>query len=1173
MCDAEETRPRIPPLPPDPGVTFDSVHGARGGEEEAPTTELMPSVWQAANAPRLSPETPPAPAYTVQHLLGRGGFGEVWQAVQVSLNRTVAIKRLRPAEEPRGETEAREHFFRHEAFTTAALEHPNIVPVYDFGMDEHGQPMMAMKLVRGEPWNTILKRDFAELSAEEFLARHLPILVDVAQAVAFAHENGIVHRDLKPAQVMIGRFGEVLLMDWGLAIRTDEFGRSVPNAPVSSLVAPAPSEASSPAGTPAYMAPEQTLPDATQVGPWTDVYLLGGILYQLLSGTRPHDAPNAEAAFLRAHEGVVEDVRRRAPERAMPEDLAVLAMRALARDRKDRVPTVEAFLESLRSHLSGAARRQQSLAASGAVAAELATAESGGDDAIGALLNRVEQALLLWPGNEQATALRVELLRRQAEVATREGDLRLARLTIARMPEGGVRRRLESSLAAATAARARRERERRVLAWSTAALVALVVVGGSWFLLELRSERDRAEQARSGAEDLLGFMIGDLSDRLKPVGRLDVLDAVAEKAGAYLDGLPQDESNTVAWVQRARTRTRIGELRSAQGRLSQALPILETEAAALERRLSSTPGDRKLLAAAAEAQEALGGAYFMNGRMTRSHEAYLRAVAHFRSLAALEPGRADWRLRIAVALRGSGEGIGMAGNWVDALDAFREAESILRPAAEADDADARVFREYGVTLYREAAALQMMGRAEESMEPIGQSVKVFERAVARWREDKPLLNAQSESIVFRGTVCLSLERFEDAERDFRAAIKIGESLCAHDPGNLEWASDLAVARTVLGNVLKRQDRPDEAMEELEAARRIGRELTARNAVNAEWMADLSFVCQRIAEILLARGERTEALRSYLEAAEAMIGAAERDPGVPSYLESVSSARSEALALASQFYVEGDVLRAFESLETAAAILEREVALRPEDTGRLTEMLNLYLGTMGRALDWSDVPRAQSLLKAADATVARIDAIDPASVPFSTRGALVGARLRLCELNGDDAGVVRLGEEMARMLEELSFDDEGAERTRLMQLTIAKRRLAHAQYRSTKDAAAAEAAIEGILAMDRGMRQLRRPEAIFLLIEDANLAMVHLLAGELHRDAGRAEEARAAWEQAATTMEPYRDTGSPKLLEPLAIAYYLLGRREDAEEIVARVRTAGRPGRELQRFIDAANAAE
>src|SRR5690606_34281763 len=134
------------------------------------------------------------------------------------LGRRVAVKRLKRSlfddhKFHPMRIEALRHAFRQEGLTTANLDHPNIVPIHNLGTDVEGRPVLTMKFVRGTPWDQIIAEDFGEMPVSDFLAKHIPILVSMANAVAFAHSRGFVHRDLKPSQVMVGEFGEVYLMD------------------------------------------------------------------------------------------------------------------------------------------------------------------------------------------------------------------------------------------------------------------------------------------------------------------------------------------------------------------------------------------------------------------------------------------------------------------------------------------------------------------------------------------------------------------------------------------------------------------------------------------------------------------------------------------------------------------------------------------------------------------------------------------------------------------------------------------------------------------------------------------------------------------------------------------------------------------------------------------------
>jgi serine/threonine-protein kinase len=252
-----------------------------GARERVAQLTVVWSEAERAEALRSHAEGGTRDAFLLRRLLGRGGFGEVYEGIQRSLGRVVAVKRLRPDVTHLGSSDARGDYlrraFRQEAMTASLLEHPNIVPVYEYHEDAHG-PLLAMKLVRGTPWDAMLAEDFVTMPVEAFLHKHVQILEEIGQAVAFAHSRGVVHRDLKPSQAMIGEFGEVQLMDWGLAVLVDA-GR-IEEAGLSrhALLIPGLEFASSPAGTPAFMAPEQAQPDARGVGTWTDVYLLGATL-------------------------------------------------------------------------------------------------------------------------------------------------------------------------------------------------------------------------------------------------------------------------------------------------------------------------------------------------------------------------------------------------------------------------------------------------------------------------------------------------------------------------------------------------------------------------------------------------------------------------------------------------------------------------------------------------------------------------------------------------------------------------------------------------------------------------------------------------------------------------------------------------------------------------------
>jgi len=364
-----------------------------------------------------APHVQAGPDLVVVGMLGEGGMGRVQLARQRSLQRDVAIKRLRA-----GATDWDAQLLRAEALVTGHLEHPNIIPVHSLGIDSGGQPVIVMKRVEGVSWRELLHDPDhpgwipREPDPDARLAWHLALLAQLCNALAFAHRRGIVHRDLKPDNVMVGEFGEVYLLDWGVAVRIGATARDAAGQPVI-------------VGTPAYMAPEMA-----RGGPLdeqTDVYLLGATLHEILTGQVRHRGNSLAAVAEQALASAPFDYAD-----PVPVELAALANQATSVDPAGRPLGALAFRQAVLDHV----RHRASLRLSAGADRVMAAIEAGQPPAVAAQGRAIEEcrfgyreALREWHDNPDAlrgiqrcaiATVRLEIARRDPAAArTALGEL------------------------------------------------------------------------------------------------------------------------------------------------------------------------------------------------------------------------------------------------------------------------------------------------------------------------------------------------------------------------------------------------------------------------------------------------------------------------------------------------------------------------------------------------------------------------------------------------------------------------------------------------------------------------------------------------------------------------------------------------------------------------------
>jgi serine/threonine-protein kinase len=356
---------------------------------------LTPNATTRLQGPRFehAPEPArvalPAARYEVRDRIGAGGMGEVIGAYDERIGREVAIKRMRT--QPTQDSLAR---FVREARIQGRLDHPAIVPVHELATDEEGLPYFTMKRISGQ---TLERRAKQGAPLHELLRA----FVDVCRAVAFAHSRGVVHRDLKPANVMLGDYGEVYVLDWGIARVVGEIEIAAVQCRASEHTQPG-----TVMGTPGYIAPE--LYGNAVATPASDVYALGAILFELLSSEplHGHTKPAIVATVMLPQD----HPSRRRPERAIPPELDELCFEALS-PHPGRRPASHELADRVQAYLDGDRDldRRRELAASQLRSAYDALS-SGTADARIVALRRASRALALDPESRSAAGLVSSLL-------------------------------------------------------------------------------------------------------------------------------------------------------------------------------------------------------------------------------------------------------------------------------------------------------------------------------------------------------------------------------------------------------------------------------------------------------------------------------------------------------------------------------------------------------------------------------------------------------------------------------------------------------------------------------------------------------------------------------------------------------------------------------------------
>ena len=319
--------------------------------------------------------------------VGKGGMGTVVRCEDTTIGRYVAMKVVRSDKITEEKDRVR---FLEEAQITGQLEHPNIVPIHELGQDEEGNLYFTMKLVKGRSLDELIWENKTGQRANS-LTQFLNMFLKICDAIAFAHAKGVIHRDLKPSNIMVGDFGEVLVMDWGLAKITGGKGSQIQTKQPTQVnvgtieKSALPDEAEEEEGvigidsvrsvrsqsrvidtkfgeiqgTPVYMAPEQALGTTNLVDHRSDIYSLGAILYEILTFKRPIEGSELKIVLQQVADGDFPPPDERTPLRKIPAELSKICMKTMAREQDRRYQTVRELEREINYYVESAAMIQR----------------------------------------------------------------------------------------------------------------------------------------------------------------------------------------------------------------------------------------------------------------------------------------------------------------------------------------------------------------------------------------------------------------------------------------------------------------------------------------------------------------------------------------------------------------------------------------------------------------------------------------------------------------------------------------------------------------------------------------------------------------------------------------------------------------------------------------------
>jgi serine/threonine-protein kinase len=860
-------------------VTTDQVRQSLAGVDDEAVRQSLAGLGTPPHGHVLLRTTAYVPAdgdrYTLSRLHATGGIGRVWLARDASLGRDVALKELRPERAGQPALWAR---FQREAQVTGQLEHPGIVPVYEVGRRPDDQaPFYTMRFVRGrtlaEAARAYHDRRARGQAGPLELRELLTAFVGVCHAVAYAHSRGVLHRDLKPQNVVLGDYGEVIVLDWGLAkvIGEPDGDTTASRAPVALAGEGSKDEtvAGQVLGTPAYMPPEQAEGRLDLLDVRTDVYGLGAVLYEVLAGQPPFGGPDTTAVLRR----VVHDAPP--PPRSLvvgvPRPLEAVCLKALAKNPAGRYASaldlaadvkryladepVSAYRDPLSTRLTRWGRRHRTLAAAVAVAV------------LAALTGLAAVLAVQARANRDLGAKNRQLAEQQAEV---EARFETAQKAIATFHTGV-------------------SEDARLKNDNLKELRTKLLKEAAGFYADL--EKLLAGKADPKSRKLLAEGYAQLGGLTEKIGDKREALAVQRQALALRRELAAAAgADAEARLDVARSLRLVGRLQAATGDPAGALAAFE-EQRDIATVLAAKAPTEAVRAVLAQSHNLIGNVLSETGKPAEALRALERARDIQQKLTDANPAVADFQSELARTHHSIGRVLADTGKPAEALRAFERARDLRQKLTDANPAVtqfqqdlARSHNNIGILLSQTGKPAEGL-RAFERARDIQQKLTDANPAVTQFQSD---LAASHANV---GKLLSQTGRAAEGLRAFERARDIQQRLADANPAVTQFQSDLALSHSLISFLLVETGKAAEGLRALERARDIQQKLAGANPAVTQFQQDLAWSHNNIGILLVETGKPWEALPAHERARDIRQKLADANPTIPQYQSDLATSHN------------------------------------------------------------------------------------------------------------------------------------------------------------------------------------------------------------------------------------------------------------------------------------------